>query len=72
MQKYSAMVASICTQTATNSFLLKDVYLKTARDNTNNAIASTITIKRFAPSGSLKKKNSVFEQTIAVAPKMAN
>jgi hypothetical protein len=39
-----------------------------AEDKKNTAIARPITIKRFGPSGSLKKKNSNLEQMMAVAP----
>jgi hypothetical protein len=36
------------------------------------AMAKAATIKRFGPSGSLKKKNSILEQMTAVAPNMIN
>lgn len=36
------------------------------------ATAKPPTIKRFGPSVSLKKKNNVLEQRIAVTPKIAN
>ena len=43
-----------------------------AKDKKNTAIAKPETIKRFGPSGSLKKKNSILEQMMAVAPKITN
>jgi hypothetical protein len=39
-----------------------------AKDKKYTAIAKAVTIKRFGPSGSLKKKNSILEQMMAVAP----
>ena len=42
------------------------------RDTRYITAAVTITISKFGPSGSLKKKNSVLENTIAVIPKMSN
>ena len=43
-----------------------------AKDKKYTAIAKAATIKRFGPSGSLKKKNSILEQMMAVAPNMIN
>ena len=43
-----------------------------AKDKRYMAIAKAVTIKRFGPSGSLKKKNSILEQMMAVAPNMIN
>lgn len=43
-----------------------------AVDKIYTASAITATIKRFGPSGSLKKKNNIREQTIAVAAKITN
>jgi hypothetical protein len=36
------------------------------------AAAMTRTIKRFGPSGSLKKKNIVLEHTVAVRPRVSS
>ena len=43
-----------------------------AKDKKYTAIARAATIKRFGPSGSLKKKNSILEQMMAVAPNISN
>ncbi|WP_090524333.1 hypothetical protein [Mucilaginibacter sp. NFR10] len=44
----------------------------TAQDSKNTASAKPPTIKRFGPSGSLKKKNSNLEQMIAVTANIIN
>lgn len=41
-----------------------------AKDSTYTMTAATITTSKFGPSGSLKKKNSVLENTMAVMPNM--
>jgi hypothetical protein len=43
-----------------------------AKDKKYIAIAKAATIKRFGPSGSLKKKNSILEQMMAAAPNISN
>lgn len=43
-----------------------------AEDKRYTASARAATIKRFGPSGSLKKKNSILEQMMAVAANMIN
>ena len=43
-----------------------------ANDKKNTAIARPATIKRFGPSLSLKNKNSIQEQMMAVAPNIIN
>jgi hypothetical protein len=47
-----------------------NTYAATDKKYTANAKAATI--KRFGPSGSLKKKNSILEQMMAVTPNMIN
>lgn len=42
------------------------------KDKKYTIIAITITISKFAPSGSLKDQNSIFEHTIAVIAKIIN
>ena len=43
-----------------------------AKDKRYTTIAKAVTIKRFGPSGSLKKKNSILEQMMAVTPSIIN
>ena len=43
-----------------------------AKDKRYTTIAKAATIKRFGPSGSLKKKNSILEQMMAVTPSIIN
>ena len=43
-----------------------------AKDRKYTTTADTVTMSRFGPSGSLKKKNIALEQTIAVTNKMRN
>jgi hypothetical protein len=43
-----------------------------AQDKKYKTSAKTATIKRFGPSGSLKKKNSTLEQMMAVTANSAN
>ena len=43
-----------------------------AKDKKYTAIAKAATIKRFGPSGSLKKKKSILEQMMAVTPSIIN
>ena len=53
-------------------FILEGLNTYAARDNKYTAIAKAATIKRFGPSGSLKKKNSILEQMMAVTPSIIN
>lgn len=55
-----------------DAFIVAGVNRYTARDKKYRAAASTSTIKRLGPSGSLKKKNNAREQTRAVAPRAIN
>ncbi|QEM04640.1 hypothetical protein DIU31_014370 [Mucilaginibacter rubeus] len=48
------------------------INIYTAQDNKNTASARPPTIKRFGPSGSLKKKNSNLEQMIAMTANIIN
>ena len=47
-------------------------YTYTARDKTYMITAIPITISKFGPSGSLKKKNISLEHAIDVIPKISN
>jgi len=47
---------------------LEGLYRYAARDKKYMIIAKAVTIKRFGPSGSLKKKNRILEQMMAVTP----
>jgi len=53
-------------------FNLDGPKIYTAADKKNIASARHVTIKRFGPSGSLKKKNSILEQMMAVAANIIN
>jgi hypothetical protein len=51
---------------------LEGLNIYAAKDKRYTTIAKAATIKRFGPSGSLKKKNSILEQMMAVAPSSIN
>ena len=53
-------------------FILDGLKIYTAADKKNIASARHVTIKRFGPSGSLKRKNSSLEQMIAVTANIIN
>ncbi len=53
-------------------FILNGLNIYAAEDKINTVSARAATINRFGPSGSLKKKNNILEQTIAVAANIIN
>jgi hypothetical protein len=53
-------------------FILNGLNIYAAQDKKYTASARTTTIKRFGPSGSLKKKNSILEQIMAVIANIVN
>jgi hypothetical protein len=53
-------------------FILDGLNIYAAEDNKYTASAKPATIKRFGPSGSLKTKNSILEQMMAVAANIIN
>ena len=53
-------------------FILNGLKIYAAEDKKNTARAKPATIKRFGPSGSLKKKNNILEQMMAVAANIIN
>ncbi len=57
----------IATESLLTPFILKGLNIYTAKDKKYTASARPTTTKRFGPSGSLKKKNSILEQMMAVA-----
>src|SRR5262245_47342096 len=66
---------SICAQIAKSSFLIAVVVgmnLHTMKDTLYRISASTVTMRRFGPSGSWKRKNNVLEHTSAVIPRSSN
>lgn len=66
---------SSCVQIAKNSFLLAVVAgmnLHAMNDAQYRISASTVTMRRFGPSGSLKKKNNALEHTSAVTTKRSS
>ncbi len=50
--------------------VLDGMNIYAAEDNRYIASAKPVTIKRLGPSGSLKKKNNILEQTMAVTAKI--
>ena len=66
---------SSCVQIAKSSFLLAVVAgmnLHAMNDAPKRISASTVTMRRFGPSGSWKKKNNVLEHTSAVITSRSN
>ena len=64
-----------CVQIAKNSFLIAVVAgmnRHAMNDATKSINARTVTMSRFGPSGSLKRKKSVLDQQNAVIPKTSN
>jgi hypothetical protein len=53
-------------------FILDELNIYVAEDKKYTASAKPATIKRFGPSGSLKKKNNILEQMMAVAANTIN
>jgi hypothetical protein len=53
-------------------FILDGLNIYAAEDKKYTVSARAATIKRFGPPGSLKKKNSILEQMMAVAAKIIN
>jgi hypothetical protein len=53
-------------------FVLNGPNIYAAEDKRNTASARPVTIKRFGPSRSLKKKNNILEQMIAVTANIIN
>ena len=64
-----------CVQIAKRSFLVAvtaGVNLHAMNDALKSISASTVTMRRFGPSGSWKKKNNVLEHTSAVITRRSN
>ncbi|WP_413667154.1 hypothetical protein ACEN9X_21865 [Mucilaginibacter sp. Mucisp86] len=55
-----------------NPFIFNGPNIYAVQDNKYTTTAAAATIKGFGPSGSLKKKNSSLEQTIAATAKITN
>ena len=66
---------SICVQMHKSSFriaLVAGTNDHTMKEATWRSNASTVTTRRFGPSGSRKRKNNVLEQVSAVIPSSSN